>query len=208
MKDKLLPRLLLADDHLVVAQGVTELLRPQYAVLEIVGDGEQLVETALRERPEIILADIEMPGVSAIEAHRRISNSGVAIPMVVLTVHGEPALVDEALSAGIRGYVIKTASAEELLRALKEVLGGGTYISASLWPGIVGKSKFPTLTRRQREILKLLASGLRSREIADQLNLSVRTVEAHRQALMQAFHVRNGIELVREATRLGAIPPV
>lgn len=206
--DRTLPRLVLADAYLVVAQGVAELLRPEYKVLKIVVDGEALVEAALREHPEIILAEIEIPGVSAIEVHRRISKSGVAIPMALLTTHAEAALVDEALSAGIRGYVLKSASAEELLQALKQVLGGGTYISASLWPGVVGKSKFPPLTPRQREILMLLASGLRSREIADQLDLSVRTVEAHRQSLMQAFHVRNGIELVREATRLGAIAPV
>jgi DNA-binding NarL/FixJ family response regulator len=124
---------------------------------------------------------------------------------VFLTMHSEPVMVEEALDAGARGYVLKSSAGEELLTAMREVLNGGAWVSPSLWQSVIGRKPRPSLTARQKTVLNLLAEGLRSREIAAQLGLSVRTVEAHRHALMQVMSARNSIELVREATRLGLV---
>jgi DNA-binding NarL/FixJ family response regulator len=199
------PRVLLADDHQIVAEGVARLLAPDYDLLAILSDGNGLVDATLEECPDIVVADIAMPDMSGIEALRQLRQAGSMAPMVFLTMHNEPAMVEEALDAGARGYVLKAAAGEELLQAMREVLAGGAYVSPALWQSVIGRSSLPTLTARQKTVLGLLAEGLRSREIAARLGLSVRTVEAHRHALMQAMSARNSIELVREAARLGLI---
>lgn len=199
------PRVLLADDHQIVAEGVARLLAADYELLAILTDGNALVDAALEERPDIVVADIAMPGVSGIEALRQLQAAGSLAPVVFLTMHNEPAMVEEALDAGARGYVLKAAAGEELLQAMREVLAGRAYVSPALWQSAIRRSAVPNLTARQKTVLGLLAEGLRSREIAERLGLSVRTVEAHRHALMQAMSARNSIELVREATRLGLV---
>ncbi|AKC86680.1 response regulator [Pseudoxanthomonas suwonensis] len=199
------PRVLLADDHQIVAEGVARLLAPDYELLAILSNGNALVDAVLEERPDIVIADIAMPDMSGIEALRQLRQAGSMAPVVFLTMHNEPAMVEEALDAGARGYVLKAAAGEELLQAMREVLAGGAYVSPALWRSVIGRSSRPALTARQKTVLTLLAEGLRSREIAARLGLSVRTVEAHRHALMQAMNARNSIELVREATRLGLI---
>lgn len=200
------PRVLLADDHQIVAEGIARLLAENYELLAILADGAGLVDATLEERPDIVVADIAMPDMSGIEALRQLRAAGSLVPVVFLTMHNEPVMVEEALDAGARGYVLKAAAGEELLKAMREVLAGGAYVSPSLMGNLVRRSSTPALTARQRSVLELLAEGLRSREIAERLGLSVRTVEAHRHALMQALGARNSIELVREATRLGLIP--
>lgn len=199
------PRVLLADDHQIVAEGVARLLAADYELLAILTDGNALVDATLEERPDIVVADIAMPGMSGIEALRQLHAAGSVVPVVFLTMHNEPAMVEEALDVGARGYVLKAAAGEELLQAMREVLAGRAYISPALWQNAIRRSAVPSLTARQKTVLGLLAEGLRSREIAERLGLSVRTVEAHRHALMQAMSARNSIELVREATRLGLV---
>lgn len=199
------PRVLLADDHQIVAEGVARLLAADYELLAILTDGNALVDATLEERPDIVVADIAMPGLSGIEALRQLQAAGSIVPVVFLTMHNEPAMVEEALDVGARGYVLKAAAGEELLQAMREVLAGRAYVSPALWRNAIGRSAVPSLTVRQKTVLGLLAEGLRSREIAERLGLSVRTVEAHRHALMQAMSARNSIELVREATRLGLV---
>lgn len=199
------PRVLLADDHQIVAEGVARLLAPDYDLLATLSGANALVDAVLEERPDIVVADVSMPDMSGIEALRQLRQAGSMVPFVFLTMHNEPAMVEEALDAGARGYVLKAAAGEELLQAMREVLSGGAYVSPTLWQSVIGRSSMPTLTSRQKTVLGLLAEGLRSREIAERLGLSVRTVEAHRHALMQAMDARNSIELVREATRLGLV---
>ena len=199
------PRVLLADDHQIVAEGVARLLAADYDLLATLTSGYALLDAVLEERPDIVVADISMPDMSGIEALRQLRQAGSMVQVVFLTMHNEPAMVEEALDAGARGYVLKAAAGEELLQAMRAVLGGGAYVSPALWQKVIGRSSTPTLTSRQRTVLGLLAEGLRSREIAERLGLSVRTVEAHRHALMQAMDARNSIELVREAARLGLV---
>jgi len=200
-------RVLLGDDHQMVAEGIAGLVRSRFDVLGVAGDGPALLEAALRERPDLILADIGMPGLGGIEVLRRLQAAGARIPIIFLTMHAEPAMVEEALDAGARGYILKSAAGDELLRAIDGVLDGGTYISPALLRRVLDRSAIPTLTARQRMVLGLLASGLRSREIAEQLDISVRTVEVHRQALLQALDARNSVELIRKAAQLGFVTP-
>ncbi|WP_201401364.1 response regulator transcription factor [Kaistia sp. 32K] len=181
---------------------MAQLLRLDYCVLPLVADGLRLVEVAMNGAPDLVITDISMPSASGIEATRRLRAAGATVPILFLSMHTEPAMVEEAFRAGAQGYVVKSMAGDDLLRAMRDVLRGGTYVSPSLWSRCARNEAAPKLTARQREVLDLLVSGFRSREIATKLNLSVRTVEAHRQALLSIFDVRNGIELVREAGRL------
>ncbi|HEY0235552.1 MAG TPA: response regulator transcription factor, partial [Afipia sp.] len=133
--------MLIVDDHRIVAEGIAELLGAQYTVLPIVTDGTLVPALVVKERPDILLTDITMPNVSGLEAYRQIRRQGLDIPTVILTMHAQAAMVDEALSIGIRGYVLKTAAGEELLLAMKEVLRGGTFVSPSLWPRTAEKPR-------------------------------------------------------------------
>lgn len=196
------PGVLLADDHRLVAEGIARLLVAEYELLEVLGNGQSLVEAAIRHRPDLILADISMPGTNGIQAMKQIHAAGVNSPVVFVTVHDEPAMVREALSAGARGYILKAAAGEELLYALREVIDGRVYASPEL-RGADARANVPSLTNQQKNILGLLSTGLRSKQIAAELGMSIRTVDTHRYAIMQAFGVHNSISLLREARRLG-----
>lgn len=198
-------RVLLADDHLMVADAIAQLLKVDYDVQDIVGTAGEMVEAA-RTRPfDLILSDIGMPDFDGIEALKLLRAEGIATPLIFLTMHAEPGVVDSALKAGANGYVLKNAAPEELTKAMAAVGKGGLFVSPALLGHVLGRTNVPKLTVRQQEVLNLLASGLRSKDIAFKLDLSVRTVEAHRQILMQILSVRNGIELVRKANELGLV---
>lgn len=189
----------------MVADAIGQILRAEYDVQDIVGTARELVEAA-RTRPfDLILSDIGMPDFNGIEALKLLRAEGISTPFIFLTMHSEPGVVDSALKAGANGYVLKNAASEELIKAMAEVAKGGLFVSPSLLGHILGRTNVPKLTVRQQEVLNLLASGLRSKDIAYKLKLSVRTVEAHRQILMQILSVRNGIELVRKAGELGLV---
>ena len=130
---------------------------------------------------------------------------GHEIPVIFMTVHNEPATVREAIQSGARGYVLKAAAGEELLKAMHEVCNGRVYVSPELWPYISGQRQLPSLTNMQKRVLGLLSSGMRSREIATRLCVSVRTVDSHRYAIMRTLGVTSSVALIREAERLGLI---
>ncbi|MCG2841603.1 response regulator transcription factor [Sandaracinobacter sp. RS1-74] len=197
--------MLIADDHRMVAEAIARILKGEYEVVEIVTTGQQLIRTASAGPTDIILSDISMPDMSGVEALKALRAAGVGAPVIFLTMHAEPGVVDAALKAGANGYVLKSSAADELLRAMAEVRRGGLFVSPSLLGHVLGRTEVPRLTARQQEVLDLLATGLRSKEIAYRLDLSVRTVEAHRQILMQILSVRNSIELVRKAEELGLV---
>ena len=199
------PRVILADDHKMVAEAIARILKTDYDVADIVGSAGDLLRAAAETPADLILTDIGMPDMDGIAALKALRAGGVQAPVIFLTMHSEPGVVDSALKAGASGYVLKSAAAEELLRAMAEVQRGGLFVSPSLLRHVLGRTDVPKLTERQREVLNLLAQGLRSKEIAYRLDLSVRTVEAHRQILMQILAVRNGIELVRRAEELGLV---
>jgi DNA-binding NarL/FixJ family response regulator len=202
-------KILLAEDHRVVAEGLTRLLLEYFASVQVVGEGQQLLDAVRASAPHVIVADISMPGVSGLEALRSLRSAGDLTPFLILTMHDAIGFVEEALHCGASGYVPKHAAGEELVRAIREVAAGNTYISTSLSHGLLSNRlvKSTRLTRRQLDVLNGLAKGYRSKQIAAALGIATRTVETHKYAMMQAFGVHNGVELVRAAERNGLIEP-
>jgi DNA-binding NarL/FixJ family response regulator len=198
----------LADDHILVAQGIERLLMNSFESIVLVADGEKLIETIERDPPDVVVADISMPGISGIDAMKLMMEQGCNVPFVFLTMHDEPPLAVEALRAGARGFVLKSAAGEELICAIRAVLDGNTYVSASVAAHAIGHSAKPhyTPTDKQLRVLELLALGLRAKQIAYELGISVRTVESHKYAMMQELDVHGTLELVRKAEAIGVIP--
>ena len=205
-------RVLLADDHTLVAEGIATLLKERYKVVGIVNDGQGLVQAALKFRPDVIVADISMPRKTGLEALRELKARGVASKFLVLTVDADPLMAVEALEAGAAGYLVKHSTTTDLLTAMQEVLNGRIYVSppaqnltethrAKLVDG-----RSTELTPRRREVLRLIAQGQRPKQIATELGLSKRTVETHKYEIMSTLGVRTTAELVRYAVRLRLVP--
>src|SRR4249919_399326 len=172
-------RLLLADDHVLVAQGRERLLLECFCRIETVRSGEAVVEAVERDAPDIVVADISMDGMSGVDAMRVLRERGFDTPFLFLTMHSDPELAAEAIQSGASGYVLKASAGDERT-------GAG-------------------LTSKQREILVRVAQGLRSKQIAYELGLSVRTVESHKYTIMQELGVHSTVELVRKAAQAGLI---
>jgi DNA-binding NarL/FixJ family response regulator len=203
------PRILLADDHAIVAEGLGRLLGERFDLVGTVGDGFALVEAAKRLRPAVIVADIDMPSLSGLDAIRQLIADGCTVQTVFLTMHAEPDLAAEALRAGGAGFVLKQAAGEELIVAIEHALAGQFYLSPRIAKdaiaAIAAPSEAPVVTPRQREVLCLLAEGLRVKQIAAKLALSPRTVETHKYELMHTLGVRTTGELIRCSIRLRLI---
>jgi DNA-binding NarL/FixJ family response regulator len=202
-------RLLLADDHMLFAEGLQSLLRDEFELLGTVGNGKELVEATHRLNPEVILVDISMPVLNGFDAVRRIRKEGNSAKVIFLTMHDDETLVAEAFRCGGSGYVLKQAAGEELVTAIREVAQGNNYLtpmvtSRPVEPLASGPPKM-TLTPRQREVLKLISDGMTMKEIAVELNISTRTAESHKYEMMQALGVETTAELIRYAVRLGLI---
>lgn len=204
-------RLLIADDHRVVAQGIERLLRECFEHVDVVQSGEAIVDCVLAEHTDMVIADISMLGISGIEALRRVRQLGYETPFIFLTMHGDCRVAAEALRAGASGYLLKSSAGEELVRAIHEVQAGRTYVTPTLAGPTISASENAVdcnLTEKQRRILALVAQGLRSKQIAYELGISVRTVESHKYAIMQQLGVHGTVELVRKAEQMGLLPGV
>ena len=208
------PRVLVADDHRIVAAGLEALLAGHYELVGRAEDGRSLLEMARRRNADFIVADISMPGLNGIEALVSMRREGIDVPVVFLTMHTEAAYARRALEAGAAGYVLKHAAPRELLQALEVAARGGIYVSPELAHAVFGAgSRRPDrdpasgLTPRQREILKLLADGYSAKEIARLLDISHRTVEYHKYQAMDALGVKTNAELIQLALRLQILPP-
>ena len=205
-------RVLLADDHTLVAQGIGTLLKEHYKVVGIVNDGQAVIEAALKLRPEIIIADILMPRKTGLEALRELKAMGVAAKFLILTMDSDPLTAVEAIEAGAAGYLLKHSTATDLLKAMGEVLRGRIYASRPAQPltGVkrakLVDSRPIELTPRRREVLRLIAEGRRPKQIASELGLSKRTVETHKYEIMSTLGVRTTAELVRYAVKLRLVP--
>ena len=202
-------RLLLADDHVLVAQGIERLLLECFPQVDTVRSGADVVEAVQRGGIDLVISDISMEGMSGIDALREVRRAGYDTPFVFLTMHASPEVAAEAIRAGASGYVLKTSAGEELVRAISTVMSGRTYVTPTLAArAIAGATPAagPNLTGKQRDILVRVSQGLRSKQIAFELGLSVRTVESHKYAMMQELEVHSTVELVRKASRLGLVP--
>lgn len=204
-------RVLLADDHTVVAQGLASLLREEFELVGIVGDGEALLDTAQRLQPDVIVVDMAMPVMDGLEALHRLKAVRLDAKVIFLTMHADAQLATEALRAGASGYVLKNSAGEELITAIWAALQGQTYltplIAQDVITGLMAPEKHATvtLTPRQREVLRLIAEGRRMKEIAALLQLSARTVETHKYDMMRSLGVQSTAELVRYAIHLGLV---
>ena len=206
-----LRHVLVVDDHQVVAEGIVRLLGDKFTV-EAINDGRLVLDAVHRLLPDLVILDISMPNISGLEVIRELKRDGLDIKIIVLTMHADPNLAVAALSAGASGFVLKEASWEELLTAVNLVLEGGTYLAAGLTREIMTAMVSGTdpehveLTTEQREVLRLIVSGQRAKEIADTLNLSTRSVEAIKYKTMRMLNVNSTAELVRYAVEHRLVP--
>ena len=210
------PRLLIADDHKIFAEGLKRLLNADFDIAGAVADGRELVAAAEKLRPDVIVADISMPLLNGIDAVMQIKKVHPEIKVVFLTMHPDVAYAVSAFKAGASGYVLKNSAPDELVTAIQEGLKGRTYVT----PLIAGKllhsyqSGSPSgadtvlsLSSRQREVLQLLAEGRSLKEIAAILNISTKTVEYHKYRMMEDLDIKTTAELIRYAVKQGIAEP-
>jgi DNA-binding NarL/FixJ family response regulator len=206
-------RVLLADDHRMVAEGLKRLLDEEFELAGIVDNGIAMLDAAKELRPDVIVADISMPVLNGIEALETLRQHGQTVPVVFLTMHNDVAYARRALEAGASGYLLKHAAPDELVLAVRAALQGQTFITPALAGTVLQSLKqdpeaasgdpVASLTLRQREILRLLADGLSAKQIAARLGISARTVEFHKYRLMDALGARSGAELIHFAIKHG-----
>jgi DNA-binding NarL/FixJ family response regulator len=208
------PRLLLADDHAMILEGLTRLLEPEFEVVGTAGDGRTLLEMAVRLNPDVIVADLSMPLMSGIEAARQLAKKDCRAKVIILSMHSDVELGSQALRVGASGYVLKHSAAECLSRAIHEVLKGRVYVSPRLSVDVLATvqqtSRHPerppvALTQREREVLQLVAEGRTIRGIANILNIAGRTVVFHKSNLMDKLGLRTTAELTCHAIQCGLL---
>ena len=204
-------RVLLADDHPIVVEGLATLLKNRFDLVGTVSNGNELIDLARKLRPDVIVADISMPVVSGLEALRRLKAAKSDAKVIFLTMHADAQLATEAFRAGASGYVLKQSAGEELIAAIQEALQGRTYLTPLITKDVISTlTESPPqpdlkLTPRQREVLRLIAEGRRMKEIGAILELSTRTVETHKYEMMRALGVESTAGLVRYAIQIGLV---
>jgi len=208
------PRVLLADDHLLVAEALKSLLSEEFELVGVVEDGRALVEEAARLKPDVIVADVAMPRLNGIDALIHLRESGDRVPVVFLTMHREVTFAQRALEAGASGFVLKHSAPVELVAAIRAALQGRTYLTPQLAGEVLeamrqgpARSEDPVaaLTPRQREVLQLLAEGRLAKEIAAALGISARTVEFHKYQMMETLNLHTSAELIHFAIKHGIV---
>ena len=207
------PRVMLADDHALFLEGLQRLLEQRYDLISTVGNGRELIETAERLRPDVILLDISMPMLNGFEAARKLRQLVPATKLIFLTMHADRTYVKEAFKAGASGYLLKRAAASELEHAISVVLKGRYYLTPLLKtdaeePILTGSLADPPaqlggLTPRQREVLQLVAEGRTAKEIAAKLVISVKTVEFHKARMAERLGLRTTSDLIKYAIAHG-----
>jgi DNA-binding NarL/FixJ family response regulator len=207
-------RVLLADDHRIVIEGLKKLLEPEYDVVGTVEDGRALIAAVGELQPDVVVADISMPHLNGIEAVRQITQKNPRVRVVMLTMHHDVQYAARAFEAGASGFVLKVSAPGELMTAIGEALRGKTYVTPTIAGDLIhsyreGKEHpevgFRQLSSRQREILQLVAEGRSAKEIGTILNISARTVESHKYQIMEVLNVKTSAELVQFAIRHGII---
>ena len=207
-------RVLLADDHRIVIEGVKKLLEPEYDVVGTVEDGRALIAAVEKLQPDVVVADISMPHLNGIEAVRQIRKKDPQIRVVILTMHQDVQYAARAFEAGASGFVLKVSAPSELITAMGEVLKGKTYVTPVIAGELIQSYRegnehpevvFSRLSARHREILQLVAEGHSAKEIGKILNISARTVESHKYQIMEILNVKTSAELVQFAIKHGII---
>jgi len=204
------PKILLADDHKMFAQGLQSFLEDEFELVGTVADGQALVEAAHELDPDVIVVDISMPVLNGFDAVRQLKKEGMPAKIIFLTMHADDSLVVEAFRCGGSGYVLKQSAGEELITAIELVLAGHEYVTPLVTTeSVQGRSKGSDrtqklrLTPRQREVLQLIIEGCTMREIASRLGISTRTAESHKYEMMEGLGVESTAELIQYAIKLG-----
>jgi len=210
---------LLADDHRILREGIRSLLEkePDIEVVAEASEGGEAVAKAQQLSPDLVLMDITMPGMNGLEATRQIKALKPGVKVLILTMHESNQYISQFLRSGASGYVLKDTAAQELVGAIRAVNQGDAFLYPSIARMLVEeylqkvqsgeeRGSYDGLTDREREVLRMVAEGKTNKEIADDLSLSVRTVQAHRANLMGKLHMHDRTELVRYAIRKGLIP--
>lgn len=207
------PRILLADDHVLLLEAFKRLLEPEFEVVAAVTNGRTLLRAALEHKPEIIVADIGMPELNGIEAGRQIRKALPAVRIVYLTMHADPALAAQAFRYGASGYLLKSSAAAELTKAIHSVAAGRTYLTPLVANGDLNallnetetRTGLAALSSREREVLQLLAEGRSMKQIAGSLNITPRTVAFHKYRIMAALRLKTTADLVQFAIKNGIV---
>lgn len=208
-------RLLIVDDHGVLRAGLRALLNAEVD-MEVVGEaatGQEAIHVARSLKPQVVLMDISMPGMSGIETTAALLASDPKVRVLLITIHEDESLLRAALKSGASGYILKRAVESELINAIRAVAAGDLYVHPALTRALLEqpsttskrKSSESTLTQREMEVLQLIAHGYTNRQVAEQLHISIRTVESHRANLMAKLEVSSRVELVRFAKQHGML---
>jgi DNA-binding NarL/FixJ family response regulator len=207
-------RIVLADDHVLVRQSLKSLLEREG--IEVVGeaaDGQEALKAVEALHPDIAVMDIGMPTINGMSAARELQRSAPKIQTILLTQHDEEEYVFEAMEAGVRGYVLKSQAASDLVKAIQQVSQGQVYLSPGISSGVLEayrtrtKSTKNSLTVRERQVLQLIAEGKTTKDVGTLLGISVKTAESHRTRLMQKLNIHETASLVRYAIRRGIVRP-
>jgi len=208
------PRVLIADDHLLVAEALKSLLAPEFDLVGVVADGRALVEAAGMLRPDVIVADVSMPQLNGIDALLELRQGGDRVPVVFLTMHRDLTFARRALEAGASGFVLKHSAPAELILALRAALAGKIYMTPQFAGDIQqtmeqkpqrSADPLASITLRQREALQLLAEGHPAKVIANRLSISARTVEFHKYQMMETLGLHTNTELIHFAIKQGLV---
>ncbi len=206
-------RVLLADDHTMFLDALAKLLEPEFEVVGTVNDGRALVLRAPDLKPDVVVLDIGMPLLNGLDAGQQIKELRPETKLIFLTQNQDANVAAEAFRRKASGYLLKNSAATELITAIREAMKGRTYVSPLIAEGMLSSMSDPAriskrvgLTSRQREVLQLLAEGKSMKEVASILNLSTRTVEFHKQRLMDVLHLKTNADLVRYAVKQGLGP--
>ncbi len=207
-------RVILADDHRIVTEGLKNLLDPEFDLVEVVEDGQALLEAARKHKPDVIVADISMPKLNGIDALVELKKEDPDVRVVILTMHKEVSYARRALAAGASGYVLKHSAPFELVDAIHMAMDGETYISPRIAGEVIQDVRSgrevkddpaSSVTPRQREILQLLAEGLSAKEVGAILKITARTVEFHKYQMMETLGIRTSAELIVFAIKHGIV---
>ncbi len=206
---------MLADDHRMLADALKKVLEPRCEVVGTVNNGRALLEAAAKLTPDIIVLDITMPQLNGLDAGRQIKAKMPRTKLIFMTQHEDPYLVGEAFRCGASAFLLKEAAASELIEALDAVLKGSSYVTPSASEGLASISlrdpqnrhHVPEPSPRQREVIQLLAEGRSMKEVADALKITVRTVAAHKYAVMELLQLKSNAELVQYAIRHKIVSP-
>jgi DNA-binding NarL/FixJ family response regulator len=211
-------KIILADDHKIMREGLRTLLdnQPDMEIVAEAGDGRATVELARKLSPDLIVMDTVMPDLNGIEATRKIMAENPAIKIIALSMHSDRQFVIEMLKAGAMGYMLKDCAFDELVYAINSVVNGHVYLSPKITTIVLKElirnstkekpSPFLLLSNREREVLQLISEGKSTKDIALRLNVSVKTIETHRQQIMNKLDIHNIAELTKYAVREGLTP--